>query len=132
MPRPRSEQPTPAELEVLQVLWRRGPRTVRQVMNELNGTRRRAYTSVMSLLNVMVDKKLLRRTPQGRAFVYAARAQEQPTLRRMVGDLVERACGGSTRQLVMHALEQTTPSPQDIEELHRLIDEHRACQEERS
>lgn len=130
MPRPRSEQPTPAELEVLQVLWCRGPRTVRQVMNELNRTRRRAYTSVMSLLNVMVDKKLLRRTPRGRAFVYAARVQEQPTLRQMVTDLVERAFGGSTRQLVMHALEQTAPSPEEIEALHRLIDEHRTRGEE--
>jgi len=67
MPRPRSEHPTPGELEVLQVLWRRGPSTVREVMNELNRSRPRAYTSVMSLLNVMVDKGWLNRQRQGRA-----------------------------------------------------------------
>ena len=132
MPRPRSERPTPGELEVLQVLWRRGPCTVRQVMDEVNPTRRRASTSVMSLLNVMVDKKLLRRNRQGRAFVYVARVRQQSTLRSMVADLVERGFGGSTRQLVMHALEQTEPSPRELDELRHLIDEHRARQEEQS
>ena len=62
MPRPKSEHPTPGELEVLQIIWRKGPCTVRQVLDELNQSRPRAYTSVMSLLNVMTDKKLLRRT----------------------------------------------------------------------
>ncbi len=131
MPRPRSEHPTPGELEVLQIVWRRGPSTVRQVLEELNRARPRAYTSVMSLLNVMVDKKLLRRKPHGRAFVYSARVQEQPTLREMVGDLVERAFGGSAGQLVAHALEQTDPSPQELDEIRRLIDAYRSRREER-
>jgi predicted transcriptional regulator len=131
MPRPRSEHPTPGELEILQVLWRRGPRTVRQVMQELNSGRPRAYTSVMSLLNVMVDKRLLRRKPHGRAFLYDARIQEQPTLREMVGDLVERAFRGSAGQLVAHALEQTDPSPQELDEIRRLIDAYRSRKEHR-
>ncbi|HEY3244137.1 MAG TPA: BlaI/MecI/CopY family transcriptional regulator [Phycisphaerae bacterium] len=130
MPRPSSEHPTPAELEVLQVLWQRGPSTVRQVMDELNRSRRRAYTSVMSLLNVMADKRLVRRKPLGRAFLYAPAVKEQPTLRRMVADLVQRAFGGSTGQLVAHALEQTRPSPQELEEIRRLIDEYRSRKQE--
>jgi BlaI family penicillinase repressor len=130
MPRPRSEQPTPGELEALQVLWRRGPCTVRQVMHELDGVRPRAYTSVMSLLNVMVDKKLLRRKPHGRAFLYSARVQERPTLRRMVGDLLNRAFHGSAEQLIAHVLEQTDPSPEELGELWRLIDDYRARREE--
>jgi predicted transcriptional regulator len=129
MARPRSEQPTPAELEVLQVLWRRGPSTVRDVMNELNQTRRRAYTSVMSLLNVMVNKKLLRRKPFGRAFLYEPRVTERPTLRELVADLVNRAFGGSTEQLVAHALEQTDPSPEELDELRTLIDDYRSRKE---
>ena len=129
MPRPRSEHPTPGELEVLQVLWRRGPCTVRQVMHELDGVRPRAYTSVMSLLNVMVDKKLLRRKPHGRAFVYSARVQEKPTLRRMVADLLNRAFRGSAEQLVAHVLEQTELSPEELGELRRLIDGYRAPKE---
>ena len=132
MARPRSEHPTAGELEVLQVVWRRGPCTVRQVLEELNRTRPRAYTSVMSLLNVMVDKKLLRRRPLGRAFLYTARVEEQPTLREMVGDLVERAFGGSAGQLVAHALEQTEPSPQELDEIRRLIDVYRSRREDPS
>jgi len=132
MARPRSEQPTPGELEVLQLLWRRGPSTVRDVMNELNQTRRRAYTSVMSLLNVMVSKKLLRRKPLGRAFLYEPGVPERPTLRELVADLVNRAFSGSTEQLVAHALEQTDPSSEELDELHNLIDEYRSRKEKRS
>jgi predicted transcriptional regulator len=130
MPRPLSEHPTPAELEVLQVLWSRGPSTVRQVMDELNRTRRRAYTSVMSLLNVMAEKRLVRRKPHGRAFLYVAAVKEQPTLRRMVADLVQRAFGGSAELLVAHALEQTDPSSQELDEIRRLIDEYRSRKQE--
>ena len=66
MPRPKYEHPTPAELEVLKILWDQGPSTVRQVMEVLNRQRRRAYTSVMSLLGVMTDKGLLKRGSRGR------------------------------------------------------------------
>ena len=114
----------------MQILWRRGPCTVRQVMEELNHDRPRAYTSVMSLLNVMVEKGFLRRRPQGRAFVYVARVQEQTTLRRMVGDLVDRAFGGSAEQLVLHVLEQTDPSLHKLDEIRRIIEEYRAEKEE--
>lgn len=126
MPRPRSANPTPAELEVLQIIWKQGPCTVRQVLDELQKARPRAYTSVMSLLNVMVDKRLLKRKPHGKAFLYSAAVQEQPTLRRMVGDLVQRVFRGSPGLLVAHTLEQTDPSPQELEEMRRLINEYRA------
>ena len=132
MPRPRSEHPTPGELEVLQIIWRRGPCTVRQVLQELNQTRPRAYTSVMSLLNVMVGKKLLRRKPQGRAFLYNARVGKQPTLRELVADLVERAFDGSAELLVAHAFEQTNPSPAELDQVRRLIDEYRSRKETQS
>ena len=132
MPRPRSDYPTPGELEVLKVLWARGASTVREVMQELNHSQKRAYTSVMSLLNVMVDKRLLKREPRGRAFVYSPRVQQKPTLGGMVGDLMERAFGGSPEQLVLHALEQTDPSPAELDEIRRLIDAYRARREEQS
>src|SRR6187549_3859918 len=96
MPRPREDQPTAGELEVLKVLWDRGPSTVREVMDVLNAVRPRAYTSVMSLLNVMTDKKLLAREARGRAFVYKPRTDRGRTLGRMVGDLLGRAFEGST------------------------------------
>ena len=128
MARPRTEQPTPNELEVLKVVWQRGPSTVRQVLDEMNRKRPRAYTSVMSLLNVMVEKGLLNREPQGKAFLYTAAVEEELTLKRMVGDLVERVFGGSPELLVAHALEQTDPSPGELEAMQRLIDEYRSRQ----
>lgn len=124
MPRPKEEQPTAGELEVLKVLWERGPSTVREVMDVLNKDRPRAYTSVMSLLNVMTDKGLVVREPQGRAFIYRAKTNRGRTLRRMVGDLLGRAFEGSTSQLVAHLLDQTKPSPEELEEIRRAIEEY--------
>ena len=125
MPRPKEEQPTAGELEVLKVLWDRGPSTVREVMEVLNETRPRAYTSVMCLLNVMTDKKLVVREPRGRAFVYRPKTDRGRTLRRMVGDLLGRAFEGSTSQLVAHLLDQTKPSAEELEEIRRAIENYR-------
>lgn len=124
MSRPKEEQPTAGELEVLKVLWDRGPSTVREVMDVLNDTRPRAYTSVMSLLNVMTDKGLLLRQPRGRAFVYKPRSDRGRTLRRMVGDLVGRAFEGSTSQLVAHLLDQAKPSAAELDEIRRAIEQY--------
>jgi predicted transcriptional regulator len=124
MPRPKEEQPTAGELEILKVLWDRGPSTVRQVMDVLNESRPRAYTSVMSLLNVMTDKRLLVREPQGRAFVYRARMERAKTLRRLVGDLLSRAFEGSTSQLVLHLLDQSRPSATELAEIRRAIEQY--------
>jgi BlaI family transcriptional regulator, penicillinase repressor len=124
MPRPKEEQPTAGELEVLKVLWDRGPSTVREVMDVLNELRPRAYTSVMSLLNVMTEKGILLRQPQGRAFVYRPKTDRQRTLRRMVGDLLGRAFEGSTSQLVTHLLDQTKPSAAELDEIRRAIEEY--------
>jgi BlaI family penicillinase repressor len=124
MARPKEEQPTAGELEVLKVLWDRGPSTVRQVLEVLEGQRPRAYTSVMSLLNVMTDKGLVIRVPQGRAFVYRPKVERERTLRRMVGDLLGRAFEGSAHELVAHLLDQTKPSAAELDEIRRTIAEY--------
>src|SRR5262249_10368713 len=113
MPRPRHEQPTPAELEILKILWERtGPATVRDVLEVVN--RRadgpRAYTSVMSLLNVMTDKRLLRRRPHGLAFLYEPVSPRDQTLGSMLGETLERVYSGSASLLVAHLLDRSRPS----------------------
>jgi BlaI family penicillinase repressor len=128
MPRPREQQPTAGELEVLNVLWDRGPSTVREVMDALAASRPRAYTSVMSLLNVMTDKGLLVREPQGRAFVYRPKVDRQKTRRKMVGQLLKRAFAGSASQLVAHLLDQSQPSSEELEEIRRTIAEYQKSQ----
>jgi predicted transcriptional regulator len=125
MPRPKNEQPTPAELEVLQLLWESDSLTVRQVMNRLNKTRPRAYTSVMSLLNVMSDKGLLSREAYGRAFKYRVAKSKEKTLGSLVNDLVSRAFDGSKTALVTQLLENSKPTDAELEELGKLIRRHR-------
>ena len=121
MVRPRHEHPTPAELEVLQVLWDRGPSTVRDVMGTLNQARPRAYTSVMSLMNVMADKGLCRRKPKGRAFLYVPCSQREKTLGGMIRDLVSRAFSGSASALVCHLLQETNLSDEELHEIRKTI-----------
>lgn len=127
MARPKSSQPTPAELEVLKILWERGPSTVREVMTTLGERKkRRAYTSVMSLMNVMSDKGLLTREPRGRAFVYTARLRRNKMLGSMVGDLWQRAFDGSASTLVAHLLDQANPTVEEIDAIRAAIEEYRA------
>ena len=83
----------------------------------------------MSLLNVMTEKRLLKRKPQGRAFLYEARVGRDKTMGRMVKDLLGRAFDGSASSLITHVLDQSSPSAEELEEIQRLIDQHR---EERS
>ena len=125
MPRPRSEHPTPGELDVLRLLWRRGPCTVREVLEALNRTRRRAYTSVMSLLNVMAEKGLVSRKPKGRAFVYTAKSAREKTLREMVGDLLGRAFEGQADALVAHLLEEADPTGAELDEIRQTIESYK-------
>ena len=121
MARPRNEGPTPAELEMLRVLWERGPSTVREVLEALNSSRKRAYTSVMSLMNVMVEKGLLSRAPPGRAFVYNAKVTRRKTRSQMLKDMLDRVFDGSANLVVAHLLEQAKPSEEELEEIRRTV-----------
>jgi predicted transcriptional regulator len=129
MARPKHEQPTPAELEILKVLWDRGTLSVREVMELLNVEgRERAYTTVMSLMNVMTDKGLLKRSPQGRAFVYTAKAQRERTLGQMLGDLLGRAFEGSPSALVAQLLDEANPTQQELDEIRKTIAQYQKQQ----
>ncbi len=125
MVRPRHEHPTPGELEVLQIIWDQGPSTVRQVMEVLNRKRRRHYTSVMSLLNVMVDKGYLQRVRRGRAFVYEPAVGREKTLGELVQDLLCRAFGGSATSLVSRLLDESPLGPKELDEIRALLEKHK-------
>jgi len=121
MARPRHKNPTPAELEVLQIIWEDGPCTVREVMNFLKPKRPRAYTSVMSLMNVMAEKGLLNQKPKGRAFIYSAKVSRDTTQSSMLRDLLNRAFDGSANALVAHLLQQAEPNSEELDEIHKTI-----------
>lgn len=122
MARPATPHPTGFELEILKVLWRRGPSSVSEVREALAGTRDPAYTSVMTILNIMVRKGYLARRRNGRAFLYRAKISEGGAIGRIVRDLVERAFGGSHRAAMVHLLEAGDLEGEELEELRRLID----------
>lgn len=125
MPRPKHPHPTPGELEVLQILWEAGPATVREVLDVLEANDRgRAYTSVMSLMNVMADKGLLTRTPKGRAFLYSPAMKKDAALGRMVRDLCRRAFEGSASTLVTRLLDETNPSEDELKAIRDAIREY--------
>lgn len=130
MVRPKREHPTPGELEVLKILWDQGPRTVRQVWKVLCAQRRRHYMSVKSLLDVMSDKKLLTRRREGRAFVYRANVTREGTLGQIVENLLGRVFEGSASALVAHALDQAKPSPEELEEIRRAVQQYHKQQGE--
>jgi predicted transcriptional regulator len=118
-----ANRPTPAELEILRVLWERGPSTVRDVHESLSPRRATGYTTVLKLLQIMTDKGLVARDERARAHVYAARFPEAQTQKQLVRDLLERAFGGSAAKLVLHALAAKKASPDEIARIRRVLDQ---------
>jgi BlaI family penicillinase repressor len=119
----RRRRPTDAELEILAVLWDRGPSTVREVTQMLG--RDHAYTTILKLLQIMTEKRLVQRRESGRLHVYTAATSRERTQRRLVRDLVDRAFQGSAAQLVLHALATGKASPDELKEIRQLIEKHR-------
>ena len=120
MARRSSRHPTESELEILNILWRRGPLPVREVRDALD--RPLAYTSVMTVMNIMVDKGYLARRKDGGSFVYRARIGQKATTRRMLGDLVDRAFDGSPAAVMINLLESADLDQAEIEKLRELLD----------
>ena len=116
-------RPTEAELEILRVLWERGPSTVRQVHESLVAERDTGYTTTLKLMQIMAEKGLVTRDESSRTHVYAARSSQETTQRQLVSDLVQRAFGGSAAELVLRALSSHKTSSDELTEIRKLIDE---------
>jgi predicted transcriptional regulator len=115
-------KPTDAELGILRVLWELGPCTVRQVQEALNERRETGYTTVLKLLQIMTEKRLVERDETERTHVYRARFAREQTQRQLVGDLLDRAFGGSAKQLVLQALATRKASAKEMALIRRLLD----------
>ena len=120
---PSLKPPTEAELEVLQVLWRAGPATVRTVNDRLNEKRRIGYTTTLKTMQIMTEKGMLHRDEQGRSHIYTPSQQEQETQKVLLDRILERAFGGSAAKLVMGALRGGEASRQEISEIRALLEE---------
>jgi BlaI family penicillinase repressor len=116
-------RPTDAELAILRVLWRLGPSTVRQVQETLNQDRETGYTTALKLMQIMAEKGLVERDETDRSHVYRASLKEEQTQRQLVDDLLERAFGGSARQLVMQALSGKKAAAKELARIRELLDQ---------
>ena len=115
-------KPTAAELEILHILWSRGPSTVREVLASLNETKSLGYTGVLKFLQIMTAKGFVRRDETNRAHVYEARRPADQTKRQLAADMLQRVFAGSASQLMMHALAGHRASAEEVEELRRILD----------
>ena len=116
-------RPTAAELEILQVLWSRGPSTVRDVHEQLNAEKPTGYTTVLKLMQIMAEKDLVRRDEKQKAHIYSARIAREQTQTQLVRDMVDKLFGGSASSLVMNALSSRKASPEELAEIRRTLDE---------
>jgi predicted transcriptional regulator len=117
-----SPRPTDAELNILRVLWSRGPSTVREIAAELNRDREVGYTTALKLMQIMTEKGLLLRDESNRTHIYRPKFTEEKTLRQLMKDLLDRAFGGSAQKFVMQALSAKKASREELDEIQKLLD----------
>src|SRR5712692_9589742 len=118
------QKPTASELQILRVLWARGPSTVREVHEALSEEKSLGYTTVLKLMQIMTAKRLVRRNEDQRAHFDEACQPATETKRQLVGDVLQRVFEGSASELMIHALEGRRTSKRELEELRRLLDEY--------
>ena len=123
MPSKTLPRPTDGELEILNVLWRRGPSTVREVYEVLLENRDIGYTTVLKLMQIMAEKGLVNRDESDRSHVYEAERAQDETQRQLLSDLLDRAFNGSPTKLVMQALSSKKASREELAEIRRMLDE---------
>jgi BlaI family penicillinase repressor len=116
--------PTDAELDILTVLWSRGPATVRDVHDVIAKRKPTQYTTVLKLMQIMAEKGLVRRDQTERAHVYEPCRSKEWTQRQLAGDLLHRAFGGSPSSLVMGALSARKATREELDQIRRLLDDY--------
>ena len=121
MTRNASKHPTELELEILKVLWEAGPSTVREVRELLEPVRDLAYTSVMTVMNIMTKKGYLKRRKNGNSFVYRASVNRDATANRMLGDVVDRLFEGSRAMAALQLLETSDIDEAELARLRALL-----------
>ncbi|HYL75903.1 MAG TPA: BlaI/MecI/CopY family transcriptional regulator [Bryobacteraceae bacterium] len=121
----RSKSPilTDVELEIMKVIWGRERATVRDVYETLLERRKIAYTTVMTMMKILEQKKYLRKTQEDRAFVYRPTKPKKQVIQGMVREFVDRVFNGSAEPLLLHLVEDRKLSGKDLDEISRMIRE---------
>jgi len=116
-------RPTPGEWEILQVLWRRGPSTVREVHESVAAERAVQYTTTLKLMQILAEKGLVERDESARAHRYKACVAREELQADAAEDLLERVFGGSAAELMQRALSRRKPKRDELAEIRKMIDE---------
>ena len=116
---------TPQELEIMKAVWARGQATVRDVYEDLLAGRKVAYTTVMTMMNVLERKGHLRKRAQGRSFLYRPTRPQSQVVGTMVRDFVKRVFGGSAQPLLVHLVEEHELSREELDALAKRIEKKR-------
>jgi BlaI family penicillinase repressor len=122
-------RPTEAELAILQALWELGPSTVRQLQDLLKQDRGTGYTTTLKLLQIMLDKGLVKRDDSLHAHVYRAAVTRSKTQRKIIKQVMDQVFAGSAQQLVLQALSSQKSTPEELSEIRRLLDQLEKGQE---
>ncbi len=119
---PSKTEPTKSELEILQVIWQHGPSTVRFVNDKLNEQKRTVqYTSTLKLMQIMVEKQMLKRDETNMKHVYIAAIEEQKTKSALLDRFVDSMFNGSATNLMMQLLGNKKTSKKEIQEIKELL-----------
>jgi len=125
MKRSNPSRPTEAQLEVLNILWDRGPLTVRQVHEELSEAKPSQYTTTLKIMQVMADRGLVARDESERSHVYRPQIAREDAERQLASDLMNRVFAGSARRLLVSALASKRASSKEVDELRDFIEQYR-------
>ncbi|MFY0254307.1 BlaI/MecI/CopY family transcriptional regulator [Chitinophaga sp. 30R24] len=114
-------RPTESELEILSVLWEKGPSTVREVHDILSQTKDAGYTTTLKLMQIMHEKELLQRDTSSKTHVYTAAISQQKTQQQLVNKMIDTVFGGSASQLVMQALGHHQSSAEELDQIRQYL-----------
>ena len=118
-----NNKPTESELEVLSLLWKNGPMTVREVHDNIRQEREIGYTTTLKIMQIMFDKGLLDRKKMGKTHIYSERVDQVKTQKGLVSRMIKNVFQGSSKDLVMQALGNAKPSKEELDEIRKFLDE---------
>lgn len=118
-----SKKPTDAELAILGVIWDLGSATVREVHEVLRAESETGQTTVLKLMQIMVEKGLLKKDASVRPQVFSAAIPREKTQKQMLGHLLDGAFSGSPGNLVLQALSMRESSPEELAQIRKMLDE---------
>ncbi len=116
-------KPTDSELEILNILWDKGPSTVREVHEVLEKNKDAGYTTTLKLMQIMFDKGLLKRDASNKSHVYTANISQEKTQGEYVQRMIDNVFNGSASQLVLQALGNYKATAEELDEIKKYLDE---------